>query len=193
MLKYALFIAIPIIWSTNAFLSYPAPATAYWLIWFYVACLLALFSLFLGALLRRRWKSALIFCAMAPVVLLPYLGLNVSFGWLYVEGFRFHASPIEEYLSRCKLIEFVERGTEQRLGVCERQRWPGEGVLTVVYDTTGELALPVSRRTPEWTKVMMRFSPGKFFTRSEGRAGHLFGNFYEISVPLEEADGGDDY
>lgn len=153
-LKYLLFIAIPIIWVADAFLAYPAPDISYWLIWVYLACLLALFFLFLGTLFRRRWKEVAIFCAMAPVVLLPFLGLNVSFGWLHVEGFRFHASPIEKYLSQCKLIEFIENGATQKVGVCERQGQPGDETLTVIYDTTGELALPVSQRTPEWTKAM---------------------------------------
>ena len=192
MLKYLLFIAVPILWVVVAFLSYPAPTTASWLIWLCVACVPALFFLFLVALFRRRWKEAAIFCAMGPVVLLPYLGLNMPLRWLYVEGFRFHVSPIEKYLSRCKLIEFVENDAKQKVGVCERQWQPGDVTLTVIYDTTGELALSVSQRTPEWTKAIGRFSPGQFFTQSEGRAERLFGNFYEISVPPEEADGAAD-
>ena len=191
-LKYLLFIAIPIIWVVDAFLTYPAPITAYWLIWLYVACVLALFFLFLGALFRRRWKEVAIFCVIGPVALLPYLGLNVSFRWFYVEGFRFHASPIDRYLSQCKLIEFFEKDTKQKVGVCERQGLPGYGVLTVIYDTTGELELPASQRTPEWTKAMVRFSPGKVFTQSEGRAERLFGNLYEIAVQLEEEEGAPD-
>jgi hypothetical protein len=39
---------------------------------------------------------------------------------------------------------------------------------------------------------MVRFSPGIFFTQSEGRARHLFGNFYEVFVPLEKMDGAAD-
>jgi hypothetical protein len=191
-LRYPLFIAIPAIWAIDAFLSYPAPIAAYWLIWLYVAFVIGLFVLFLGALFRRRWKEVAVFCAMGPFVLLPYLGPSISLGWLYVEGFRFHASPIDQYLSRCKLIEFVEKEAKQKVGVCERQRLIGEGTLTVIYDTTGELMLPVAQRTPEWTKAMVRFSPGKFFTQSEGRAEHLFGDLYDIVVPLEVADGAPD-
>jgi hypothetical protein len=191
-LKYLLFVAIPVIWVAASFLSYPAPVISEWLIWMSAACLLALLLLFLSALFRRRWKEVAIFCAAAPVVLLPYLGLNVSLDWIYVAGFRFHASPIEEYMSRCELIEFIEKNFRQEVGICERQSHPGNGVVTVIYDTTGELVLPVTQRTPEWTKAMGRFSPGKVFTKSEGRAQHLFGHFYDIEIGLEDMDGAAD-
>ena len=96
------------------------------------------------------------------------------------------------HLSRCKLIEFVENDARQKVGVCERLPLGRGDNLTIIYDTTGELALPASRRTPEWTKAMVRFSPGRYFTEAEDRARHLFGNFYEVFVPLEEADGAAD-
>jgi hypothetical protein len=41
------------------------------------------------------------------------------------------------YLSRCKLTGFVEKDVKQKVGVCERRWWPGEGTLTVIYDTAG--------------------------------------------------------
>jgi hypothetical protein len=187
-----LFVIVPTMWVLSAFLTYPLPTVSYWLVWLYLAGLPALCFLLLRALFRRRWKELALFCAMGTIVLLPYLGLNVRVDWIYVQGFRFHASPIEEYLSRCKLIEFVEKEATQKLGVCERHGWGALGTLTVIYDTTGELALPASQRTTEWAKVMARFSPGKFFTRSEGQGQKLFGNYYEISVPREEDDGAAD-
>ncbi len=39
---------------------------------------------------------------------------------------------------------------------------------------------------------MGHFYPGKFLTQSESRARHLFGDFYDISVRLEEVDGAPD-
>lgn len=193
-LKYLLFIAIPITWVVSGFLDYSAPDISDRILWAYPACVLALSVLFLGALFGRRWKEIAIFCAMSPVVLLPYLGLNEPLRWFRVEGFRFYVSPVQKYKSNCKLIEFLEKGARQQLGVCERRWQIGGGTLTVIYDTTGELMLPLSQRTPEWAKAMGRFSPGKFLTQSEDRAERLFGNFYEISVPLREHDGApDDY
>jgi hypothetical protein len=159
MLKYIVFAAIPISWTLGGFLAHAdtGPSISFWAIWTALLCSLVLFVLFLKALFRRRWREVGSFCAMAPVVLLPYLGLNVSFSWLYVAGFRLHAGPPEAYLSRCKLTGFVEKDVKQKVGVCERRWWPAEGTLTVIYDTAGQSALPVSQRTPEWTKAIERF------------------------------------
>jgi hypothetical protein len=123
---------------------------------------------------------------------MPIYGPSELPRWVYVEVFRRHASPIEEYLSRCKLIEFVENDAKQKAGVCEFVPLPGDNGLTIIYDTTGQLMLSASQRSPAWTQAMVRFSPGKFFTQSEGYARHLFGNFYEVYVPLEAMDGSAD-
>jgi len=185
-LKYLLLIAIVLIFAAGAFLSSSAPRVSDGLIWAYVACVLLLSFLFLRALFRRRWSEVAILCAMAPVVFYPYLGPDLSLRWIYVAGFRFHASPIEEYLSRCELVEFVEKGATQKVGVCESRGGSWNTVDVVIYDTTGELVLPVAQRTPEWTNAMGRFPPGKFVARSEGRAERLFGYFYDIEVGPED-------
>jgi len=191
-IKYVLLVIALTSWFSLPLLRLLFPDRFERLVDVYVACLLALFFLFLGALLFRRWKEVTIFFGIWAVVLMPIYGPRELPRWVYVEAFRRHASPIEEYLSRCKLVEFVENGAKQKVGVCERQGLPGDGVLTVVYDTTGQLMLSASQRAPAWTQAMGRFSPGKFFTQSEGHARHLFGNFYEVAVPLEEADGAAD-
>jgi hypothetical protein len=191
-IKYVLLVVALASWFSAGPLKFSFRGIADWLLPVYLACLLALFFLSLGALLFRRWKEVGILFVIWAVVLLPFYGWIERPRWVYVEAFRRHASPIEEYLSRCKLVEFVENDAKQKVGLCERLPMGRGDKLTIIYDTTGQLALPVSRRTPEWTKAMVRFSPGRYFTEAEGHADHLFGNFYEVYVPLEHADGAAD-
>jgi hypothetical protein len=191
-IKYVSLIVALASWFGMRPLRFFSPDIADRLLDVYLACLLVLFFLFLGALLFRRWKEVAIFFAIWAMVLLPSYGPSELPRWLYVEAFRRHATPIEEYLSRCKLIEFVENDAKQKVGVCERLPLPGDGTLTIVYDTTGQLASPVSQRTPQWTKAMGRFSPGRVFTQIDDRADYLFGNFYEVFIPVEDADGAAD-
>ena len=146
--------------------------------------------LFLGALFRfwRRWKEVAIFLAVGAVVLLPYYRLayllDAPAGALVTIAFRIHASPIEEYLARCDLVRFSENGSEQSVGECERFGAGNEYAVAVFYDSTGEFILPVSQRTPEWTAAMRHFRPADTLTRSEDRATHLYGNFYDILLSL---------
>lgn len=190
--KYIVFAVILASWIGGVTLSYSLPRFSDELVWVYFGALVVLFFLFLGALFRARWKEVAIFLVIWSVVLLPFFGVRPPLQWLQIEAFRLHASPIEAYLSRCKLVVFFKNSVEQKVGVCERLPSAGDATVAIIYDTSGELALPVSQRTPEWTKAMGRFSPGEFFTKSEGYADHLFGNFYEVYVPLEMKDGAAD-
>lgn len=192
--KLALVVLVVASWIGSSLLAFSFPSFSDRLVSIYFIWLLALFVLFIGDLVRRRWKQLAIFLAIWAFVLLPFYVHTSPFRWFYVEALRIHTSPLEEYLSRCKLIEFVENGANQKVGVCERHGQWGDVTRTLLYDTTGELASPLSQRTPEWTKAMVRFSPGLYFTETEGHAHHLLGHFYEVDVPPEEADGAaDDY
>ena len=187
-LAYALFAAILADWVACPLILFSYPTFSYKLIWVYLACVLALFFLFLGALFRfwRRWKEVAIFLAIGAVVLLPYYRLSgvliAPARWLSAIAFRIHSSPIEQYLARCELVQFSENGSEQSVGECERFGVGNEDAVTVLYDTTGELILPVSQRTPEWTAAMRYFKPADTLAKSEGRAFHLFGNFYNMLI-----------
>jgi len=154
----------------------------------YLICLLALFVLFLGSLIRRRWNEVAIFFAIWAVVLFPFYGSQAPFRWLRAEAFRTHASPIEGYLSLCRLIKFVENGANQVLGRCDNLGIGREAVLDVFYDTTGEFVLPVSQRSPEWKAAMGQFSPHAVLIGAEGRAQRIFGNFYEITILPSDGD-----
>jgi hypothetical protein len=187
-LKYILAVVIVAYWFGSPLSAFAFPWLSDRLLWIILACLLVLFVLSLNALFRRRWKEIVIFFAIWPVVLFPLFGSEVL-RWLYVEAFRVHASPIEEYLSRCELFEFIENGVKHVLGRCE-STLVQDGVLRdVFYDTPGEFILPPSQRTPEWKGAMGHFDPRKFLLEQEGRADKLFGNFYEVIIPNTEWTG----
>jgi hypothetical protein len=181
-----LFVFILGIWIASPLLSFSHPILTYDLIWVYLACLLVLSILFLRALLRfwSRWKEVTIFLVIWAIVLLPYYRLSyvldAPVAWLSTIAFRIHSSPIEQYLARCDWVRFSENGTEQSVGECERFGVGNEDAVAVVYDSTGEIMLPVSQRTPEWTAAMMHFESADTLTKSEGRAAHLSGNFYNF-------------
>jgi signal transduction histidine kinase len=185
-LAYALFAAILANWIATPLLLFSQPTLTYTLIWVYLACLLGLFYLFLGALFRfwRRWKEVAILLAIGAVVLLPYYRLayliKIPAAALVTIAFRVHSYPVAEYLARCNLIQFNEHGSEQSLGQCERFGVGNEDAVAVFYDSTGEFILPVSQRSPEWTAAMRHFQPEDLLTKVDNRASHLYGNFYDI-------------
>jgi hypothetical protein len=191
-IKYILVALIVASWIGISLLPFSFPTLPGRLLGVYFVCLLALFAFFLGALFRRRWDEVAVFFAIWAVVLFPLYGSSAPLRWLYVEAFRIHASPIEEYLSQCKLIEFVESGAKQVLGRCDNLGIGGDAVLDVFYDTTGEFVLPVSQRTPEWKAAMWHFGPHAVLIDTEERARKLFGNFYEITIFPSEYDGDDE-
>lgn len=176
-LKYVLLVAVLIVWIAAPLLSFSFPILSDRLAWAYLACLVALFFLFLRALLRRRWKELAILCAIFGVVLLPYYNSELSFRWLYVHAFRVHVAPVEDYLTRCKLLPFVENGVGQKLGRCESFDAGGDTVVQAFYDTTGEFVLPASQRTPEWKLAMSHFSPHAVLLEKDNRAQCLFWKF----------------
>ena len=88
------------------------------------------------------------------------------------------------------MTEFVEDSVKQTVGTCESF---GAGydytAYFVFYDTTGEIALPLSRRTPEWNDAMWHHPPKRALRDSADRAAHLFGSFYRVTIYAEEFDG----
>jgi hypothetical protein len=110
--------------------------------------------------------------------------------WLRGQGFHLSALLTKEYFSTCKLTEFVENGTKQSLGPCGREDGDrGNSFDYVVYDTTGNSALPVSQRSSEWKRLMARATEDGVELK-ESPTYHLFGNFYATSVNLDEMHGG---
>jgi hypothetical protein len=174
-------------------LAYSFEASAGWLVWMFLASWIPLLFFSLSALFRRNWRAVAVFSATWVLALWPLLEVEpverFRF-WLLVQGFRIHTSPVEDYLSRCRLTEFVEKGAKQTVGECESNGGVYDNAAYVVfYDTTGEIALPVSQRTPEWMDAMYHYSPKKVLRDSEDRADHLIGKFYRIIIDHDEFDG----
>jgi hypothetical protein len=188
-LKYGLVVVTLASLYGGLFLHYLWRSLSDWLTDITGVCLLAILFFSLRALFQRRWKEFAIFSATLVIAFLPGLGVKGHADWLFAEGFRIHASPSEEYLSRCKLIEFVEKGTKQTVGECESHGLYSGYAHTVIYDTTGELLLPVSHRTQDWQHAMSEFYSEEVLNSSEGRTRHIFGDFYDVGTGLAEERG----
>ena len=188
-LKYILIVLFAANWFVSGFLTSLMPTVAYWIPWICLACWIPLFFIFLGALFRGRWKGAAI--VSTALMLDAFCFAKIQFVepvrfWFFAQGFRIHAFPAKDYLSRCRLTEFVEKGVKQTVGTCESF---GAGYYFVFYDTTGEIALPLSQRTPEWNDAMWHHPPKGVLRDSADRAAHLFGSFYRVTIYDNEFDG----
>jgi len=189
VLKYVLIIVVLTGPYVSVFLIYLNPALSSLSLVIGLVGWIPLFFFWLAALFRRRWKTVAILSATWLLAFLPFFGVKEQLIWVRAQGFRIHATPLEDYLSGCTLIEFVENGVTQAVGPCEGS-WSGDVDNTVFYDTSGEFVLPVSRRTPEWKKAMEHFTPREVLIESEDRAEHIVGNFYLVSVHVREMTGG---
>ncbi len=188
-LKYGLVVVALASLYTGMFLQYLWWDLSDWLTDMAFACLLAVLFFSLRALFRRRWKEFAVFFATLVITFLPGFGVVGHADWLIAEGFRIHASPIEKYLSDCKLIEFVEKGAKQTVGECESHGLYSGYAHTVIYDTTGELLRPVSHRTQDWQRAMFEFYSEEVLNSSERRTRHIFGYFYDVGTSLAEERG----
>jgi 4-amino-4-deoxy-L-arabinose transferase-like glycosyltransferase len=194
--KLAIILALVILsiasWIGITLLTYSLPMAPERLLRLYFICLLALSVIFLGSLLRRRSNEIFVFLAVWAVVLFPFYGSREPFLWLSAQAFRIHTSPLEQYLSQCKLVEFVENGRKQVLGRCDNLAIEDEVVLDVFYDSTGEFGQPPSQRSSEWKAAMGHFGPREVLINAEGRVTKISENFFEIIIPSSEWDGDDE-
>src|SRR6266571_2427534 len=132
-LKYVLTIFAPMSQYASQFLTYLLPTVSDWILLIGIACWIPMLFFTLSALFLRRWNALAIFSAAWLVIAVPYLGITEPLYWVGVLGFRIHASPIEQYLSGCRLTEFDEKGVKQTVGLCENS---GDAAVTyfVFYD-----------------------------------------------------------
>jgi hypothetical protein len=189
-LKYLLVVVVLVPLCLSDFLTYLVPSAGKPLALTALAGTLPLLVFFLSALFRRRWKMAAIFAATFGLLYLLLTDAGQPFRfWLVAQGFRIHAGSIDDYLSRCRLTKFSEKGTEQAVGDCEWSGMDSAPVDYVVfYDTTDEIALPISQRSPEWYDAMWDYSPKGVLRDGAPRAERLVGHFYRIHVLAEELD-----
>ena len=169
-----------------------------WPVDLFKVCWLALFFLALAAPFCRRWREFAISCltllftfnTFVLVFLVPERGVVLPNRWLQETGFRIYAPhlipavPHEQFLSRCKLVDYSEEdGTRQQVGEC------GDGLrstlsfqITVIHDPSGQLAWPAIQRTLAWRLAVLHLPNGRFFVHGD-LAKHLVGNFYWILAP----------
>jgi len=173
------------------FLTYLAPRASKALALTALAGTLPLLVFFLGALFRRRWKMPALFAATFGLLYLFFTDAGQPFRfWLIAQGFRIHAGSIDNYLSRCRLTKFSEKGTAQAVGDCEWSGMDSAPVDYVVfYDTTDEIALRTTQRSPEWYDAMWHYPPKALLRDGAPRAERMVGHFYRIHVLAEELDG----
>ena len=110
--------------------------------------------------------------------------------WLQEMGFRIYASHLirstrlEELLSRCKLVDYVEQdGATRQLGEC------GNGLrstlsfrISMAHDPSAQFTLPAIQRTLAWRLAVLHLPNGRFFVHDD-IAKHLDGSFYWVLAP----------
>jgi hypothetical protein len=163
-----------------------------------------LLFLSLWVLIRLRWRAVAIFSLVLAATFPPALNVGAEpISQFQDEIFRLYAvhriravSP-EEFLSQCKLIDYVDDdGARQQVGQCDQI---GRGTFwhyfTVIYDPAGQFALPGYRRTTTWRLAVQGWTgsgsrgpnlhPGSFIA-STNRGQHLVGNFYSLKVYIDD-------
>jgi hypothetical protein len=183
--KYLLIAATLISWLAVQLLGYVSRYADWPLLYICVACGCVLFLLALVALIRLRWREFASFSLPLIVVLLPMCGVKKLSEWLQATGFRIYASPVESYLSRCKLYDFLDDdGAGRQVGECYAFPDILESHRGVIYDTTGQLLLPAECRTKSWRSAMdSHLFGGAFVARANG-ASRIFGDFYSVEIPF---------
>jgi len=167
------------------FLYFLLPSAFLWLTLAGLVFWIPLFLFSLDALFRRRWKLISIFTIVWVLLSPLFLGVWAPRYWLRGQGFHVSVLLTNDYLSGCKLSDFVENGTKQTVGLCGGGGDRGGYFDYVVYDTTGDSTLPVSERSPEWKRLMAKATEEGVESR-ENPTYHLFGNFYTTSVSIYE-------
>jgi hypothetical protein len=169
-----------------------------WLISVFEVCWLTLFVLALAAPFLRQGSQfaiyslilAITFGAFQLILLAPEKGVVLPNRWLQEAGFRVYAlhlvrsTPLQELLSKCKLVDYGEEGVAKRqVGECSDDlRSTIWFRIVMVYDPSGQLALPAVERTLAWRLAVLRLPNGRFFVH-DSVATHLDGNFYWILAP----------
>jgi len=176
-------VVLPIVlWSGLAALEFVSPLAN----WIDGAFLLNLFIVLCCgavALWRRRWPTAVL--SAIPFLLLILMNLfEVEAGDFVARlGFRALALSDPSYLARCRLVVFEESGKTQQLGVCNAL--PHAGITTVViYDSSGELCLPVEQRSQAWKDAAE--TAWESTALSAARCWPIYGNFYSVVVSRDE-------
>lgn len=190
-LKYALVVYVALRPYAYTFFTLQYPPITIWLfrtglVLFVPFVLLSLVILFSGT--RKSFLIFLVTWIWAVLAFFP--PMDALRAEVLVLGFRIHVWNVKNYLasSECELVDFVENGTAQQVGRCDV--FDHDPVFYhILYDSTGEIAMPRSRRTTEWNDAMWYFPPKAVLRDGEKQSGLLFGNFYLVMIGIEEMDG----
>ncbi|CCE04120.1 membrane hypothetical protein [Bradyrhizobium sp. STM 3843] len=164
-----------------------APAALTWLFFASLLFVVPLACLSIEALFCRYRKWSTAFALTWLLLVLPFAGVPETREWLRTLGFYARTQLVSDYMSQCRLSEFIESGVTQTAGFCEGFD-RGDYFDYVVYDTSGEFILPASRRTSEWKKVMSAATAEATVERDR-TAYHLFGNYYAVVASFFDGKG----
>jgi hypothetical protein len=158
----------------------------------FCASWISLFVLALAAPFFRRWREFSVTVLVLLNTLQIFLDICLTTEpivlpnrWLQDSGFRIYAAhlirslPLDEFLSRCKLVDYVEEdGTKHQVGECRQAlRATPDFSLIVVYDPSGQFVWPPVQRTLAWRLAVLHLPIGRYYVHDD-IASHLVGNFY---------------
>ena len=139
------------------------------------------------AAFRRKWLAAAL--GLLPVILiaLPIVGVTKPLAWVQTTGFRIHITPVDEYLSTCRLLTISENNRLQQIGRCRSlPRWD-KSRIDIVYDTTGSLLGPADQASPESKAALIKLYGAEAPAIPHGV--RITGNFYAVTIKPAEAKG----
>jgi hypothetical protein len=163
-----------------------------WLIDLFRASWISLLVLALLALFFRRWREFSVTILVLLNTLLVFLAtclrpepIVLPNRWLQNTAFRIYAThlvrsvPLDEFLSRCKLVDYVEEdGTKHQVGECRQGlRATPDFSPIVIYDPSGQFVWPPVQRTLAWRLAVFHLPIGRYYVHDDV-ASHLVGNFY---------------
>jgi hypothetical protein len=167
----------------DIFFSFLYPPAIFWLLPMAAVLLFPLFVFSLEAVIGLRWRLLAIFAVVWLLVLLPFTNVEPQpRDWVRNLGFFVKTSLVDDYLSGCRLTQFIENRVKQTIGVCEVFD-RGQIFDLVMYDTTGESILPIAQRTPEWMQAVSQ-GVAKAIVADELPAISLFGHYYTVRLTI---------
>ncbi len=142
------------------------------------------------ALFRLRLREFAVVVLTLTLTILPTFRVGFEpINWIQDELFqvyaryRIRAVPLEEFLSRCTLIDYVKDDqTRSRVGQCKEGFRSSEWFFfCVIYDPGGQLALPGYSRSIAWRlAVDDGFIAGSAIKKLDAK--HLVGDFYYLKI-----------
>jgi hypothetical protein len=180
-----IFAAITLLgWFGGRFLMLLLPEASDWLALIGgVGTIIAILWLIICAFLPRPLSAPILLATLVIIQTARMIDEQLE-GGLVGLGFRIHASPIEQYLAKCQMFDFVENGEKHAIGFCESSVFDmgfpaSQASLSVMYDPTRNFLKPDSQRSPEWKQAFDRF---KEYSGAWGPPAvrRRFGDFYLV-------------